>query len=83
MKIHYADTMKVEREEIDATEWSKNKPLLKKQFKNMLTLGEMKECRLKRISTRIGNIQYMTDALALDLERVQAIKDRLQTASKN
>jgi uncharacterized protein (TIGR00255 family) len=30
---------------------------------------------------RIGNIrQYMTDALALDSERVQAIKDRLQTA---
>ena len=30
---------------------------------------------------RIGNIrQYMTDALALDPERVQAIKDRLQTA---
>jgi hypothetical protein len=25
--------MKVEREEIDATEWSKYKPLLKKQFK--------------------------------------------------
>jgi uncharacterized protein (TIGR00255 family) len=30
---------------------------------------------------RIGNIrQYMNDALALDPERVQAIKDRLQTA---
>ena len=30
---------------------------------------------------RIGNIrQYMTEALALDPERVQAIKDRLQTA---
>jgi hypothetical protein len=32
MKMALEDTM-VEREEIDATEWSKTKPLLKKQFK--------------------------------------------------
>jgi uncharacterized protein (TIGR00255 family) len=35
----------------------------------------------KEFQFRIGNIrQYMNDALALDPERVQAIKDRLQTA---
>jgi uncharacterized protein (TIGR00255 family) len=35
----------------------------------------------KEFQLRIGNIrQYMTEALALDPERVQAIKDRLQTA---
>jgi uncharacterized protein YicC (UPF0701 family) len=33
MASRMPDTMKVEREEIDATEWSKYKPLLKKQFK--------------------------------------------------
>ena len=35
----------------------------------------------KEFQLRIGNIRsYMNDALALDPERVQAIKDRLQTA---
>jgi uncharacterized protein (TIGR00255 family) len=35
----------------------------------------------KEFQLRIGNIrQYMTEALELDPERVQAIKDRLQTA---
>ena len=51
-------------------------------MQNILTFrrdeGESLE---KEFNLRIGNIrQYMDDALALDPERVQAIKDRLQTA---
>jgi hypothetical protein len=35
----------------------------------------------KEFQLRIGNIrQYMTGSIMLDPERVQAIKDRLQTA---
>jgi hypothetical protein len=37
----------------------------------------------KRISTAYWQYsQYMTDALALDPERVQAIKDRLQNRNR-
>jgi hypothetical protein len=48
-----------------------------------MTLGD-EGCRLKKFQLRIGNIrQYMTDALALDPERVQAIKTAYKPQSKN
>lgn len=82
MAIRLPDTMKTEREEIDATEWAKIQTVIEEALQNILNFrkdeGESLE---KEFNLRIGNIrQYMNDALALDPERVQAIKERLQTA---
>lgn len=82
MAIRMPDTMKVEREEIDATEWDKIKEVIEESLTNILTFRRDEGMSLeKEFQLRIGNIrQYMNEALALDPERVQAIKDRLQTA---
>jgi uncharacterized protein YicC (UPF0701 family) len=57
------------------------KIVIEESLNNIKTLEETKGLSLERISIAHGNIrQYMTEALALDPERVQAIKDRLQTA---
>ncbi|WP_310559363.1 YicC/YloC family endoribonuclease [Flavobacterium sp.] len=82
MAIRMPDTMKTEREEIDENDWSEIRKVIEESLQNILNFrkdeGESLE---KEFQLRIGNIrQYMNDALALDPERVQAIKDRLQTA---
>ncbi|MES2239877.1 MAG: YicC/YloC family endoribonuclease [Bacteroidota bacterium] len=82
MAIRMPDTMKVEREEIDVTEWAKIKEVIDDSLNNILFFRRDEGQSLeKEFQLRIGNIrQYMNDALALDPERVQAIKERLQTA---
>lgn len=82
MAIRMPDTMKTEREEIDENDWTQIQTVIDEALQNILIFrkdeGESLE---KEFQLRIGNIrQYMNDALALDPERVQAIKDRLQTA---
>ena len=82
MAVRMPDTMKIEREEIDANEWTQIQTVIEEALQNILNFrrdeGESLE---KEFQLRIGNIrQYMNEALALDPERVQAIKDRLQTA---
>lgn len=82
MAVRMPDTMKVEREEIDTTEWAKIKEVIDESLNNILTFRKDEGVSLeKEFQLRISNIrQYMNDALALDPERVQTIKDRLQTA---
>lgn len=82
MAVRMPDTMKTEREEIDENDWDQIQVIIEEALVNILSFrkdeGESLE---KEFNLRIGNIrQYMNDALALDPERVQAIKDRLQTA---
>ncbi len=82
MAIRIPDSMKVEREEIDLNEWAEIQTVIKEALANIgnfrLAEGQSLE---KEFLLRIGNIrQYMTEALALDPERITAIKDRLQTA---
>ena len=82
MAIRMPDTMKTEREEIDENAWSEIQKVIEESLQNILNFrkdeGESLE---KEFQLRIGNIrQYMNEALALDSERIQAIKDRLQTA---
>ena len=82
MAIRMPDTLKTEREEIDENDWEQIQVIIEEALQNILNFrkdeGESLE---KEFNLRIGNIrQYMNDALALDPERVQAIKDRLQTA---
>lgn len=82
MAVRMPDTMKVEREEIDEKEWGLIKNVINDSLNNILSFRKDEGLSLeKEFQLRIGNIrQYMNDALALDPERVQAIKDRLQTA---
>ena len=82
MAVRMPDTMKVEREEIDKSEWATIQTVIEEALQNILNFrkdeGESLE---KEFQLRIANIrQFMNEALALDPERVQAIKDRLQTA---
>lgn len=82
MAVRMPDTMKIEREEIDENDWVQIQTVIEEALQNILNFrrdeGESLE---NEFQLRIGNIrQYMNEALALDPERVQAIKDRLQTA---
>jgi uncharacterized protein (TIGR00255 family) len=82
MAIRMPDAMKVEREEIDQNDWVEIQKVIQEGLANILNFRLAEGLSLeKEFLLRIGNIrQYMNDALALDPERVQAIKDRLQTA---
>jgi len=82
MAIRMPDTMKTEREEIDENDWSEIQKVIVEALDYIGDFRKDEGASLeKEFQLRIGNIrQYMNDALALDPERVQAIKDRLQTA---
>ena len=82
MAIRMPDAMKVDREEIDQNDWIEIQKVIQEGLANILNFREAEGQSLeKEFLLRIGNIrQYMNDALALDPERVQAIKDRLHNA---
>ena len=82
MAVRMPDTMKIERDEIDENDWVQIQTVIEEALHNILNFRKDEGMSLeKEFQLRIGNIrQYMTEALALDPERVQAIKDRLQTA---
>ena len=82
MAIRMPDTMKIERDEIDENDWVQIQTVVEEALQNILTFRRDEGMSLeKEFQLRIGNIrQYMKEALALDPERVQAIKDRLQIA---
>jgi uncharacterized protein (TIGR00255 family) len=82
MAIRMPDALKIEREEIDENDWVQIQTVIEESLQNILNFRKDEGASLeKEFQLRIGNIrQYMNEALALDPERVQAIKDRLQTA---
>ena len=82
MAIRMPDTMKTEREEIDENDWAQIKTAITEALQNILTFRRDEGQSLeKEFQLRIANIrQYMNEALALDHERVQTIKDRLHNA---
>ena len=82
MAVRMPDTMKIERDEIDENDWIQIQTVIEEALQNILNFRRDEGMSLeKEFQLRIGNIrQYMTEALALDPERVKAIKDRLQTA---
>jgi uncharacterized protein (TIGR00255 family) len=82
MAVRMPDALKTERDEIDENDWAEIQKVIQEALQNIAKF-RMDEGRSleNEFQLRIGNIrQYMTDALALDPERVQTIKDRLQTA---
>lgn len=82
MAIRMPDTLKTEKEEIDENDWSEIQKVILEALDYIANFRKDEGASLeKEFQLRIGNIrQYMNEALALDPERVQAIKDRLQTA---
>ena len=82
MAVRMPDALKIERDEIDENDWVEIQTVVEEAVQNILIFRKDEGMSLeKEFQLRIGNIrQYMTEALALDPERVQAIKDRLQTA---
>jgi uncharacterized protein (TIGR00255 family) len=82
MAVRMPDTMKTEREEIDENEWKQIQAVINEAIENMLSFRTSEGASLeKEFTLRIENIRsYMNQALALDPERVAAIKERLQTA---
>jgi uncharacterized protein (TIGR00255 family) len=82
MAIRMPDTMKTEREEIDENDWAQIETAITEALQNILTFRRDEGLSLeKEFQLRIANIrQYMNEALALDHERVQTIKDRLHNA---
>ncbi len=82
MAVRMPDALKIEREEIDPEDWTHIQGVIEEAIQNILDFRKDEGKSLeKEFQLRIGNIrEYMTEALALDPERVQAIKDRLQTA---
>jgi len=82
MAVRMPDTMKTEREEIDPNEWKQIQTVIDEAIENMLSFRTSEGASLeKEFTLRIENIRsYMNQALALDPERVTAIKERLQTA---
>ena len=82
MAVRMPDALKIEREEIDENDWVQIQTVIEESLVNILNFRKDEGASLeKEFQLRISNIrQYMNDALALDPERVQAIKDRLQTA---
>lgn len=82
MAVRMPDALKTERDEIDENDWIEIQKVIKEAMQNIVNFRQDEGKSLEQeFQLRIGNIrQYMNDALALDPERVQAIKDRLQTA---
>ncbi|KAF2514602.1 YicC/YloC family endoribonuclease [Flavobacterium foetidum] len=82
MAVRMPDTLKTEREEIDENDWEQIQVIIDEALLNIIAFRKDEGVSLeKEFNLRIGNIrQYMNDALALDPERVEAIKERLQTA---
>ena len=82
MAVRMPDAMKTEREEMDPNEWKQIQTVIDEAIENMMSFRTSEGASLeKEFTLRIENIRsYMNQALALDPERVTAIKERLQTA---
>ena len=82
MAVRMPDAMKVEREEIDENDWLEILKVIREALDNILNFRQAEGLSLeKEFQLRISNIrQYLAEAIALDPERIQNIKDKLQTA---
>ena len=82
MAVRMPDALKVEREEIDENDWIEIQKVIQEALAHILNFRQAEGLSLeKEFNLRIANIrQYLTEAIALDPERIQTIKDKLQTA---
>lgn len=82
MAIRMPDALKVEREEVDETEWSKIKHAIDEALINIQTFRKSEGLSLeKEFVSRIDNIRkYLDEAILLDPDRIEKIKIKLKTA---
>ena len=82
MAVRMPDALKTERDEIDENEWTEIQKVIVEALNNIQNFRQAEGLSLeKEFSLRIANIrQYLSEAIALDPERIQNIKDKLQTA---
>jgi uncharacterized protein YicC (UPF0701 family) len=73
---------KIERDEIDENDWPEIQTVIEEAVQKHVDFRRDEGMSLeKEFQPRIGNIRH-TWPMHLDPERVQAIKDRLQTANR-
>ncbi|WP_310557203.1 YicC/YloC family endoribonuclease [Flavobacterium sp.] len=82
MAVRMPDALKTERDELDENEWKQIQTVIKEALDNISNFRQSEGLSLeKEFSIRISNIRkYLSEAIALDPERIQNIKDKLQTA---
>ena len=82
MAVRMPDALKTERDELDENEWKQIQKVIADALVNINTFRQDEGLSLeKEFILRINNIrQYLAQAIALDPERIQIIKDKLQTA---
>lgn len=82
MAVRMPDALKTERDEIDENEWKQIQTVINEALANINEFRVSEGLSLeKEFNLRIENIRsYMNLTLALDSERIQTIKGRLQTA---
>ena len=76
MAVRMPDALKTERDEIDENEWKEIQKVIVEALNNILNFRQAEGQSLeKEFSLRIANIrQYLSEAIALDPERIQNIK---------
>ena len=82
MAVRMPDALKTERDELDENEWKQIQTVVVEALDNISNFRQSEGLSLeKEFSHRIANIRaYLNQAIALDPERIQNIKDKLQTA---
>ena len=82
MAIRMPDALKVERDEIDPADWALIHATIMEATENMIAFRTSEGASLeKEFRLRIANIRsYLESAIALDHERIQLVRNKLQTA---
>jgi uncharacterized protein (TIGR00255 family) len=82
MAVRMPDALKTERDEIDENEWNEILKVVEEALKNIASfrIDEGKSLENEFVS-RIENIRtYMNQAVSMDTERIETVKNRLRTA---
>jgi uncharacterized protein (TIGR00255 family) len=82
MAVRMPDALKTERDEIDENEWNEILKVVDEAMKNIASfrMDEGKSLENEFV-TRIENIRkYMNQAVSMDTERIETVKNRLRTA---
>jgi uncharacterized protein (TIGR00255 family) len=82
MAVRMPDALKTERDEIDENEWNEIMKVVEEALKNIASfrIDEGKSLEIEFVS-RIENIRtYMNQAVGMDTERIETVKNRLRTA---
>jgi len=82
MAVRMPDALKTERDEIDENDWNEIMKVVEEALKNIASfrIDEGKSLENEFVS-RIENIRtYMNQAVGMDTERIETVKNRLRTA---